>query len=149
MNQNYFRDYDSSTGRYVESDPLGLYGASLSTYAYVKGNPLRYTDPFGLGPWDKRYGLPKDFWKWFHRQEGGDLIKELKDATGQVPKETAKEYYKYYKQEKNIGSVSLDFLYTLLAPFAVQLALYPSELGCGTLDCHPEYQPKPQPKTCP
>jgi RHS repeat-associated protein len=45
---NYFRNYDNSRGSYVQSDPIGLAGGSLSTYAYVNGNPLRYVDPFGL-----------------------------------------------------------------------------------------------------
>lgn len=44
---NYFRDYDPVTGRYVESDPIGLDGG-LNTYGYVNGNPLRLIDPRGL-----------------------------------------------------------------------------------------------------
>jgi RHS repeat-associated protein len=47
---NYFRDYDPATGRYIQSDPIGL-TAGLNTYGYVGGKPSRYIDETGLCPW--------------------------------------------------------------------------------------------------
>ncbi len=47
MFYNYFRDYDPATGRYVQSDPIGLDGG-LNTYGYVGGRPMKYIDPLGL-----------------------------------------------------------------------------------------------------
>jgi len=47
LHQNWHRTYAPSSGRYLESDPIGL-GGGLNTFGYVTGNPLRYSDPRGL-----------------------------------------------------------------------------------------------------
>jgi RHS repeat-associated protein len=49
LHYNYFRDYDPSTGRYPQADPVGIAGG-LNVYAYGLNNPLTYTDPLGLDP---------------------------------------------------------------------------------------------------
>jgi RHS repeat-associated protein len=47
LSYNYFRDYDPQTGRYVESDPIGL-ASGVNTFAYAGSNPIGFLDPYGL-----------------------------------------------------------------------------------------------------
>ena len=60
-NYNMLRDYDASTGRYVESDPIGL-KAGVNTYIYVKNEPLVWADRFGLCPNCKKQ-CDDQYWK--------------------------------------------------------------------------------------
>ena len=62
LNYNYFRDYEGGTGRYVESDPIGL-RAGPSTYAYSGSNALIFSDPEGLDTYQCHRpigGMPED-----------------------------------------------------------------------------------------
>jgi RHS repeat-associated protein len=47
IHYNYYRDYDPYSGRYLESDPIGIEGG-LNTYSYVSNGPTGRFDIAGL-----------------------------------------------------------------------------------------------------
>ncbi|MGH7717756.1 MAG: RHS repeat-associated core domain-containing protein, partial [Gemmatimonadaceae bacterium] len=49
--QQYKRNryYDPGTGRFTQEDPIGLAGG-MNLYGYAAGDPVNYSDPFGLCP---------------------------------------------------------------------------------------------------
>lgn len=55
---NYYRDYDASLGRYIQSDPVGI-ASGLNTYGYVDANPVNAFDPFGLVKWTGTISVKK------------------------------------------------------------------------------------------
>jgi RHS repeat-associated protein len=66
LHYNYYRDYNPSTGRFIERDPIGLKGG-INLYRYVKNNPLKYKDPRGL--------------VWVYDQSTGTMV-HVDDTTG-------------------------------------------------------------------
>jgi RHS repeat-associated protein len=51
LNYNGARGYDSATGAYLQSDPLGL-NAGINPYAYGNSSPIMFYDPYGLYSWN-------------------------------------------------------------------------------------------------
>jgi RHS repeat-associated protein len=62
---NFHRDYISNTGRYLQSDPIRL-NDEINLYSYVKSNPFRYRDIFGLCKVEARCNLLNSVLKYSH-----------------------------------------------------------------------------------
>ena len=45
------RYYDPTTGRFTQTDPIGLAGG-MNLYGFAGGDPVNFSDPFGLSPDD-------------------------------------------------------------------------------------------------
>jgi RHS repeat-associated protein len=54
--QMYMRNlfYDPATGQFTQKDPIGL-GGGLNAYGFAAGDPVSYSDPYGLCP--RRYRI--------------------------------------------------------------------------------------------
>jgi RHS repeat-associated protein len=73
-NYNVNRDYDPAIGRYIESDPIGLDGDSLSTYIYVLNNAIGMSDPLGLKVYWQGHKKPN--------QTVVNMIEEIDECNG-------------------------------------------------------------------
>lgn len=73
LNYNYFRDYDPQTGRYIESDPIGLH-SGINTYSYVLNDPVSLSDPFGLEVYWNGHQRPN--------QTVIDLVEKIDECNG-------------------------------------------------------------------
>jgi RHS repeat-associated protein len=120
---NKYRDYDPTTGRYIQADPIGLAGGT-NPYSYAMNSPLRYRDPTGeivpliigfliwfdidlieqrLGgsrawqPWNNEYCIEQDI-------DFGQAA--LAGALGAIPTAKIFKWWKYGK-EFRIGKVRL------------------------------------------
>ncbi|MDH4316441.1 MAG: RHS repeat-associated core domain-containing protein, partial [Gammaproteobacteria bacterium] len=137
---NYFRTYDPSTGRYLESDPIGLSGG-VNTYGYVRQDPLSLSDPLGLVPFDELYRClaggegvsTKDCFQDLgakaaeeHRDAAKLVAKELKDGAVQCGTCVAKCTFKTL-----IGASPEEFLLTFGEEVAERYTLNMVELAAG------------------
>lgn len=106
LNYNVNRDYDVATGRYIQSDPIGLEGGS-STYGYVGGSPLTEFDALGLSKGGKQNLNTEGFTK---RSNSEDVKKALDEAIRLGQKERAVTLRGLLKVIKRGGTMADGFL---------------------------------------
>jgi RHS repeat-associated protein len=85
------RYYDPQVGRFIVPDRIVMIGA-YDLFIYVNNNPTKLGDPLGLAPNDKTFGLPRDFWNWYH-----DQVKEKGDPDLDGPE--AREWFAEWKRQ--------------------------------------------------
>lgn len=90
LNYNYFRDYEPGTGRYSQSDPIGL-GGGASTYGYVGGAPLDSSDSLGLFVDSVRWTCLRD--PTFCAELLGDLSQGQADLQRRLGNDCLAQYY--------------------------------------------------------
>lgn len=78
---NRYRDYDPTTGRYIQADPIGLAGDS-NPYLYAEANPLSNIDPDGLRTRMRPWGFPMPVPKGYGTEDGARRLGQELDNFG-------------------------------------------------------------------
>jgi RHS repeat-associated protein len=91
LHYNLHRWYEPSTGRYIATDPMGLWSGE-PLYVYALGNPIAFSDPLGLATFACQRPLKQENPKPGNRKLGPDVEKNplfhsylcVKNADGTV-----------------------------------------------------------------
>jgi len=135
------RYYNPDIKRFINQDVLiGNIGNSnsLNRYSYVEGNPVSYTDPFGLSPYGN-FGTFLTVMKFMSQIDIMSLVHVTLSALGALPGCTWLNFINagLYLAEQNyaeacksllFGLANLDWL-TGAAKFAVSIGKYTEDLG--------------------
>ncbi len=71
------RYYDPKAGRFTQPDPIGIAGG-LNSYGYAGGDPVNFSDPFGLWPeWIDNLEIPRSW---------GELKEQVSSVGRQIRK---------------------------------------------------------------
>ena len=81
LSYNYFRSYDSRTGRYTQADPIDLAGG-WNRFAYAEQNPLSFSDPLGLAAAGQAVG--ETIGRWGGRAVGGAIGTLIEPGGGTI-----------------------------------------------------------------
>jgi uncharacterized protein RhaS with RHS repeats len=89
------RYYQASTGRFIQRDPIG-YAGGLNLYSYCAGDPVNFSDPSGLEPYEPG---PWDVWGRQHSPEAQASIAKARSDSLIIPvfgsDETAIEFVEF------------------------------------------------------
>jgi len=121
LHYNYFRDYEPATGRYVESDPIGLDGG-IGTYVYVDGNPVNWSDPFGWAKGGNQNQLDSGL---------ADLSDEEVSRRARDRNLSGEERRRYQKEEKGRGGTEQEQEAKYSRKAKGFTWLIPIEIACG------------------
>jgi len=150
LHQNYFRDYDPKTGRYIQADPIFFQGG-LNRYVYVLNDPINLVDPLGLEPGDWRFDpydhggphLQRGPYRYDPKTlepipHGGKIPPELSKTAIEDLKGTKAwaRWLKYLEKTGKVGGLALAILLELATPADAQAPTLPVGPVLELQQCH-------------